>query len=173
MSCPDCQVLLIELEQIRRWVNINVSSNVALLNQVTEWVQETSFRPLLCDELFCELLTQKEAGTLTPENEALIKKAEPYLSQLIYAEWASESRYVSSNTGLRTLSEENFNNSPGVDTSGIIMNARNKAAYYRSKILIYLNENKDDYPLWCSKNCKKQSEKGFTFAAFGGRKKWF
>lgn len=127
-------------------------------------VQETYIRPLLCDDLYDEICEQKSAGTLTALNQTLLDDyIKPVLIRYAFGDFLKrQSITVTKESVVRKMSDE----SEFPDFAAVKELAKTYFDYgqtYAAKLTEYLDDNSDDYPLWCgSDDCDDFSVSNFS-----------
>ena len=126
-------------------------------------VQYQYLKYLLCADFYSELIEQIESNTLSYENEILINGTvdgkflglTPYLAWLAWKEYATKGNVRSTQSGLTTYTSDTTEKPSDRQLDLLIRDAENKANFYRAEIVVFLNANKEDYPLFdckCSEN---------------------
>jgi len=121
------------------------------LKPLIDSTQNTFVRPILGSALFDEVLTQIKAGTVSADNETLIKD---YLRDALKWEVCHKftriGTYKLRNKGAGTKSGDGFtplSESELVTAKNIF---KDNADFYRRKLKLYLKENSSTYPLYAN-----------------------
>jgi hypothetical protein len=133
-------------------------------------------KPLLCNDLFAELLTQKEGTTLTPENELLLYGNDStffgvtrYLAWLCFAQWLRMGNSKPTQTGLQKLTSQYSEQAPDTEKQDKINFAESRADFFRKEVIQFLNDNKADYPTWCAESdCNDNTQATFNISSVRG-----
>jgi hypothetical protein len=135
-------------------------------------VQHQYLKPLLCAELYSEILEQIESNTLSYENQELISGTSdnnylgltPYLAWLAYREYIIRGNVRSTQSGLVVYTSDTTEAPNEKLMDLIVKDTTNKINFYRAEVVNFLEENKSTYPLWgcdCG-NVKNNNNIGIT-----------
>lgn len=121
--------------------------------------QETFIRPLLCDDLYDELCTQVAAGTLTAANQTLLDDyIKPVHIRYAFADFLfRHPMTVTKESIVRKISTE----SELVDMeyiNKVIEKYNSYGQTFASKLINFLKDNEDTYPLWDNCRCSEDDE---------------
>jgi hypothetical protein len=127
-------------------------------------VQYQYAKYILCPDLYSEIIEQIESNTLSYENEILISGTSdfkflgvtPYLAWLAWKEYAAKGNVRSTQSGLNIYTSDTTERPSDKQLDLLIRDADNKINFYRNELFVFLESNKEDYPLW---NCGCVGEK--------------
>lgn len=115
--------------------------------------QETYIRPLLCDDLYEEICEQIGSDTLSYANQALMCYVKEVHKRYAFADFLQRQQLVvTKESVVRKIANE----SEFVDMEAISSNVRmyqNYAKTFAAKLVKFLTDNSDDYPLWANCRC--------------------
>lgn len=151
------------------------------IEQLVTDCQIMYIKPILCNELFAELLTEVQSTTLTPENELLLYGNDStffgitrYLAWVCFAQWLRMGNSKPTQTGLQVLASQFSEQAPDTEKQDKINFAQTRADFFETELRAFLYENRLDYPLWCVPNDCSQSEKtAFNISSVSGINKRF
>lgn len=126
--------------------------------------QETYIRPLLCDDLYEEICSQIDAGTLTAANQTLLDDyIKPVHKRYAFADFLLRHPFtVTKESIVRKSADE----SEFVDVDNISKLATMHRSYgqtFAAKLTQFLEDNQADYPLY---NCDCEDTDGSNFINF-------
>lgn len=163
-----CKALLISLQDLV--VNCNVSESVES-NQVdvqTEVMQLKYIKPILGKDLFNELLDEISDDTLTVVNSSLVEQIKPALSWLVFSQLIPYANVFSTASGLIKNQGEEFILADKEELGGMAKIAYGNFQVYEQDLKEFLQENKEDYPLWKDQLCRDHTIQGYSISAIGG-----
>ena len=158
-------ILRADLEAIRE-ISTNVSDD-----RITPYIREAhelDLRSFLGADLYAEIMTQADGGTLTAANTTLI---DDYLkrplsfyaySRMMEGHHASVTRY-----GIVRKENEFSENLNVADQLKLADNARKTAAAYMELARAFLNENGTTYPLWGGDTTNRNTPQGLNIGSIG------
>jgi len=119
-------------------------------------IQHQYLKYLICPNFYSELIEQIETGTLSYENEILINGTSDfkYLGLVPYLAWASYREYIikgnvrSTQSGLNIYTSDTTERPSDKQLDLLVTDANNKVNFYRAEVVVFLEANKADYPLW-------------------------
>ena len=152
----------------------DLSPNIAesLLNGNYATVQELELTGVLCKALYDDYLDNLNNLPLTTENEAL----EPYIKDFLV--WAVMMEYYpiaglkSTPAGMRKHQDTISTEVEPAKLDILTKRAESKKTSYKKRLLDFLEDNKNDYPLWRDSSCNN-CQKAVNFLGgvrFGSRK---
>ncbi len=110
--------------------------------------QDTTTRPILGDDLFAEVLTQKQAGTLTPANVALMEYITPALAVRAYLRFLTIAGIIHTPAGIVKFDSLDSTHISGDEKNAIGSMYQADAVRYEQKLKAYLEANANTYPLY-------------------------
>jgi len=137
-------------------------------NAVIYDIQFQYVRPLLCDELYSELIEALQQSPPLPANlelllngdELLFEGIRAYLCWQVYVEWLVVGSSKSTQTGMQKLVSQFSEQLSENQLGSLIQHARSKSDFYKCELLRFLSENKEDYPNACTNCDNLQSSNG-------------
>jgi len=144
--------LLITVNDIKTLTDIPNNLDDGKLKNHMRHAQDVTLEKVIRATCLDELITAKDADTLTANQTTLINDyIVPYMANLVY--WlALPSLWVTiSNTGLQTKSGENFESIGKGDMHVLQKMVEGRVAEYQDRLLCYLNNNTDLFP--CFNEC--------------------
>lgn len=112
-------------------------------------VQRLKVREILGDKFYDQLVAEKAANTITPDNEKL--RAEyllPYMAFQIVYEFAEQAYGQITNTGAQKFTGVNTQPAEPSYLATMKRSAGSTANAYAAALTKYLKENQSKYPLW-------------------------
>jgi hypothetical protein len=130
------------------------------LSQLILQNQMQYVRPFLCNDLYAELIAEKEYGEYSDANELLVYGNGvtffgvcAWLVYLTLQDYYFTSGIESTRAGLKRNNDENSTDISKDERFEMIRDFEQKANHYKAELLNFLRENKETYPLWCDENC--------------------
>lgn len=115
--------------------------------------QETFIRPLLCEDLYDEICQQIKDDEVTEANEDLLCYIRATHKRYAFADFLQRQQIV---VVKESIVRKVSNESEFVDTDSIANNIRlymNHAQTYAGRLIKFLRDNADTYPLWANCRC--------------------
>jgi hypothetical protein len=119
-------------------------------------IQHQYVKYLLCPDFYSNLIEQIQSNTISYENEILINGTSDfkYLGLVPYLAWASYREYIikgnvrSTQSGLNIYTSDTTERPSDKQLDLLVTDANNKVNFYRAEVVVFLEANKSDYPLW-------------------------
>lgn len=140
-------IALISVTDMQPVVDVPDTLPVKYVEPHIKAAQEQYIKPLLGDALYEQLETQKNAGTLTADNVALITAMTPLIIYRAYQVYLIFTGIKVTGMGLREYKEENSEPAPQPRRQAIQDYIRGQAESETAQVKSYLQANKDRYPL--------------------------
>jgi hypothetical protein len=145
--------LFIEASRLKNFSVISENLDNKLIEPTIINVQELFLYEILGKDLYAEICTQINAGSVSALNQTLLNDyLEPYLINKVISESVIDVTFKIRNKAIMTTSSENGQVVSTSELAQIQGKYNNIAEGYRSKIDEYLCENGSSYPLYCPKN---------------------
>lgn len=142
---------------------VTVSKFVTERDYFLQLIQENQIihiPPIVCDDLYGELILQKKTSSLTSLNSKLIfgdggtfRGIAAYLIYLTFSDYILLSGIESTRSGLKRLADERSEDITEKERAELIREYRGRAEISRLSLIDYLEKNKNLYPLYNCKNC--------------------
>jgi len=130
-------------------------------------------KPLICDNLYNEMVEAYNGGNPSDEEEALYPYLVNYLVWQSFNNYLGFSQFTDTDAGFRVFTEPNSLEAKPVDIGVLQKNAQSFITVYESELLSFLNTNKNDYPSWVNSSCYKCRTKGtFLGISSAGKKRY-
>lgn len=146
-------VLFINQTDLKAYTPVSSNLDMIWLNSVFERVQVQYIKPVLCEELYDELITQILSSTVSQANRLLLAQVAPAMAWYVvykglpYIQMRIEPKGVRVNTDAHS-------NAPSAGEMQTLMNANQEnAIFYLNQLSEFLRDNASDYPLWKNCNC--------------------
>jgi len=130
--------------------------------QVIYAAQWEYVRPLLCPELFDELLGQTVTDTLTAPNLALLEKVRPALAWWAYAKHLPFALIRARESGPSFQLGQTIERATNADLQATRNEALSTAGSFANALTHYLHDNRDLYPLYKCSCCSDLYTDGRT-----------
>jgi len=151
-----CKYLFIEVGELKEYVDISPNLLPRITDSIIQLSQETFYKQnVLCPDYYDELTSEVEAGTVTASNQLVINKIKPALAQRVFIRILQKGGNISTASGFRVHNEDNSNASERTQLADLIEQARRDADYYDGDLLLFLEQNKTDYPTWEASDCNE------------------
>jgi hypothetical protein len=163
-----CRISIITPEQLYEWVDLALNVDADKITRCIIIAQDRYVKPILCVDLFNELLTQIESGTVTPDFQDLIDSIIPYLSFRAYSRYLNGANIDSTEKGLRTWNEDNSTVITDRRLGELMPQADQDALTYENDLKIFLTKNKECFsPFYDNCGCDSSSSGGFKITSIG------
>lgn len=147
-------VLFITEAEIKSNTAIQNNVDVSLITPYIETAQLLHIQPILCEDLYNDLVTNISAGTISSDYQTLLDEyIQPALSNWVFYE-ALPFLYVRiTNKGLLLKSSDN-SESVDVQTYNMLReNVKDIAQYQTKRLQKFLIDNRSLYPLYICDDC--------------------
>lgn len=145
---------LISLEQIRSWTNISQHIEANKIDPVILMTQELAMKDILGKPLYDQLITQKAADALSYDNQALIDEAIPYLAFSIVLAYLPISSVALNQKGAQVATDQFARNTNEGQGRKYMQYLRGQQEFYRNHLVGWIEDNKADYPLYETGDCR-------------------
>lgn len=153
-----CTVSIITPEQLIEWVDIALIIDPDKITRNIRVAQDRFVKPILCTDLYEELLTQIESGDVTTDFQNLIDAISPYLAFRAYSRYLNSANIDSTEKGLRSWKEDNSDVITDRRLGELISQADQDAITYEQDLKIFLNKNKTCFsPFYDNCGCGSSS----------------
>jgi len=154
------QIELISAQDVKNLTSIhnNVSESKYCIHIII--AQDVKIRAAIGETCYALLLTEKDAGTLTPVNEVLLNGDGKNFKGIKFALawwtlWYAYADLYSSitPTGVQTKSDDNYSPVNTAMYQEKKNSAKTQGEYYLDQVICYIKENSTDYPCYPGDNC--------------------
>lgn len=121
------------------------------INAQMRTAQDLYIEPLLTEDLYDELVSEKSTNTLTTANQDLLDVVKPALAWRIAQDSVMAQSARVANIGVASNSGQN--ESASDQWANLRIDYQSKAESYSKRVVDFLDKNHDDYPLWPYSNC--------------------
>lgn len=167
-----CKYLFIEVGELKEYVDISPNLLPRITDSIIQLAQETYYKQnVLCPDFYNELTSEVETGNVSAANQLVINKIKPALAQRVFMRILQKGGNISTASGFRVHNEENSNASERSQLADLIEQARRDAEYYDGDLLLFLEQNKANYPTWESSDCNDCNKTTSQFNITGAGKK--
>lgn len=143
--------------ELREWVELSLNAPGQKIMHSLIAAQDRYLEPVLGTQLYSELLDQKENDSLTYENDSLLGEIMPMLSHYFYTIYLPASSIYHTNKGALEYSDDHAQRLSSRRLEILIDQHISLAQRYERELIVFLNENKSDYPSWDESCYKKLS----------------
>ena len=112
--------------------------------------------------LVAELVSQMPSS-LTEANVTLMIYVKPFLAWQAYQFWLPKANFKTHASGLRVHEEDNSRSATDAEMANLIRDAKMWAQTKKDKLVQFLDDNCDTYPLYNCGNCGGTSKTGTGF----------
>lgn len=109
------------------------------------YMAQETLRMLMGDGFYKDFLENYKANTLSDQYKNLLPYMKQYIAWQSYEYWAVTANFKPTRSGFRVLSEDNSEPASDVQMSIIIKDIKQRAQYYKTLFVQYLNVNKSNY----------------------------
>lgn len=131
----------------------SLADNVDMLITFIEVSEEMHVREILGDALYSDIITNIENGTLSGNNQTLVEK---YLYNLSsWYTFLEAAPFILYKPNAKGITKQFSDNSQSIDKDEFAIfrqSISEKATYWRTTTVAFLNKNKLLYPLWRDTN---------------------
>lgn len=167
-------VYIVTIEDFKERANISPSILTSRFKQESGIEQQRFGLKILCREFYNEILDQIESDTLTAENTTLLPYLKDYLVFKIYDAYLVDSNIIFTPSGARTQIDTTSTLPSDKQMGEVSKKAENRALFFQSELVNFLELNEDDYPLWrdssCACNTSTMPVKANSFSKIGNSK---
>lgn len=147
------QVYFISADKLKQETVINENTDNKLVTPTLLMVQDIYIQSLLGTALYEELKTQIKADTVTTLNKKLLDNyIQTVLKYYCMAELCTPLTYKFMNAAIVTKNSENSTSVGPAQLSQIKNYYLNHAEWYAKRLVKYLQQNQNSYPLWQNGN---------------------
>lgn len=163
-----CRISIVTPEEVKEWVDLSLYVDADKLTRCIIIAQDRYVKPILCTDLFDELIAQIEGGTVTTDFQSLIDKIVPYLSFRAYSRYLNGANIDSTEKGLRTWKEDNSDVITDRRLGELISQSDQDAMTYEHDLKLFLSNNKACFsPFYDNCGCDSTSSGGFKITSIG------
>lgn len=162
--------------EFKEYTNVSLTMDARWYIHNIELAQISYIECELGKELSDELKDQIDNNTLTQENIDLLLKIKPALSYYTYYIALPDIQFRSHDLGVRINTEPYSEPASGSQLKYFGDSILNKAERFKTVLLKFLEDNKEDYPLWkgnCNKKCDYGKAPSLKYSGTGFRKNKF
>lgn len=166
-----CRFIFITPDDYKNRVDISNNVNPRYVIPYAALAQDKSLKGILCNDLYAELEEQSINNTLTDANQTLIDDyIKPFLVFKTYERYLAYANYKSTPAGIASTKGEDYELASDAAISMMIRQASDDAKYYENNLRLFLDDNKDTYPLWRDNcQCEKERTGSFSITSVGGK----
>ncbi len=161
----------LSIEQLKEMTALNKTVDAAYLEPFVQTSEEMHVNPILGTALLSELQTEIQDGTISGNNETLwINYINPCSAWYSFYEASPFIHTKASNKGLLAQRSES-SDTIDIDTfNAYKQSIKDKAVFYRNRLIDYLNDNEATYPNWRADNtdCEQFTRKSNSSGIFLG-----
>lgn len=161
---------LINYQYLREEVDISQEvPNVELDNPIKR--SEEMLSMIVGSALYDELVSQNP--NFLGANITLFTYVKKFLAWQAYQFWLPKANFKSHNSGIRVHKEENSDPASHLDMAELIRDAKMWCQTQKERMVTYLEDNCDSFPLYDCSNCgtNKRTGTGFHITSVGGHAK--
>lgn len=128
---------------------VNENTNQKLINSTILLAQDKYIQPLLGSSLYRQIMDQIVAETVSAANKTLIDDyIQPAMVWFILLELPDNITFQFRNKGVMKRNSENSTAADTFDLTRLSDKASNNAEWYAQRMILFLCQNHDDYPLY-------------------------
>jgi len=168
-----CRTLLISIDTIYEWVDIALDIDAEKLTRAIMVAQDRFIKPLLCQDLFEELVAQIDSESIQTDYQNLLDAIAPTLAFRAYSRFLNSANIDSTEKGLRTYKEDNSDVISDKRLGELIKQAEQDALSYEQDLKIFLSKNKECFsPYYDNCGCDLRTDGyGFKITSVGYKAK--
>ncbi len=168
-----CRIALITAEQLYSWVDAALVIDAEKMTRSIIVAQDRYIKPILCKDLFDELVSQIENESITTDYQLLLDAIEPTLAFRAYSRYLNSANIDSTEKGLRTWREDNSDVISDKRLGELMKQADMDALSYEQDLQIFLKKNKECYsPFFDDCQCQDFADNyGFKITSVGVKRK--
>ena len=139
----------ISVEKLKQLTSIAKSVDIDFLLPYIPVAEQMYVEDVLGSALTTELKTQLQNATISGDNETLYENH--IVNTSAYWSWYEASMFLNYKTYAKGVMKQSSDNSDPVTKEEFEMfrqGIKDKAVFYRNRMLEYLKDNKEKYPLW-------------------------
>jgi hypothetical protein len=145
---------IIEINQIRTYVQLSKNTQADIVNPIITSVQLQQLRTILCDDFYAQIVEEVSTNTFTGQNEALYNNfIVPFLAYAFMARYTATGNLQHTPTGQVKQNDPNSEKVDDFKLKSMVQIYNDDALTYRGALISYLNANKASYQLWAESNC--------------------
>jgi hypothetical protein len=168
--------LLISLNDLKDRVDMPWATDEEDVKPLIISCQTANLKPMLCDDLYNELITQQGAGSFSAANALLMPYVVEYLCRQVYRRYVITSSVKATKSGLRQMGDTETQNISEATRSLIAKMAQEDSETAEASLKGYLIGNIDTYPLYrdsvCNKSDRRWGQNGeYSFSSVGYAKR--
>lgn len=140
---------------------VDLSTNLAdrYINPHIRSAQREVIKPILCEDMYDELVSQNDADALTYENADLYDYVKECLIFYAYKEYLVFSQKRTTPHGVVKKRSDQSDQVTGEELGDLINYIDSKCKFYEGELRKFLKDNEDDYPLWRDSDCNCDKNK--------------
>lgn len=126
------------------------------LTQYLGIVQEKSCLEVLCRRTYNELISQLESGGeggLDANYTSLLPYVKNFLIYRTVERYVINADFISTNAGFRKHTDEVSEGLTNAEKDILIKQAQSDSTFYKNELINFLDDNKDNFPLWAESQC--------------------
>ena len=152
------QTKLITKTDVSTWTGLSKHVEDKRIDPHILSIQDRYLYGLLGKALYDTLLAQKEADTLTVDNQALVNELTPYIAYKVAAAYLPFSGVMHQQKGALMPSDNHGKNISSKMLEAQVNAMEQSASTHRRNVLHYLQNNKASFPTW-DEQCASDSHK--------------
>jgi hypothetical protein len=159
-------ISLITPEDIQEWVDVSLTIEPRLITTHIYVCQDRYIKPILCEDLYNDLVLHYEAGDASDVYLELLEKIKPTLTFRVYSRYLNRANVSSTEKGLRTFKEDYSDAITDKRTGELIRQADGDAMAYELELKSWLCANKPRLN-GLGECCNCGSSSGFKMTTIG------